>query len=538
VKVARIAGDLERNRPHEQGRDVAMKPAKETEAKPPARTRAKRSAHKEAGSELQAMARQLADSNKALRFEAASGEPVPLFEMRYRIRGDEYRWGEFSGSPLIEHGQVVGVIGVGRDITGRKRAEDLLRIERDLGLAVSGAPALEETLRLCCDAALRASGMDCGAVYLVDEASGSVDLAFHEGLSPGFVKSVSHYGPDSANARLVMAGNPIYRRHQEFGVPLDEAGRQENLRAVAAIPVRCGNLVIACLNLASHTLDEVPESARTALEAIATQIGTAIARSKAEQALRESQKEITGILRTVPVVLYRAGISAGLPCLWVSENVEHLAGFTSGRFTQQPDFWASRLHPDDAARVFQAFETVREGAETSAEYRWQCADGSYRWFLDQMISVRHGASGPQEFIGAWVDITARKQVEEALQYRLQFEHLIGTISARFVGGGDFDAALQASLAEIGRFRRADRVYVFLFRENGAVMDNTHEWCAAGVSPQKDKLQNLASSTFPWWMDKLRKGETIHITDVAQLPPEAAAERAILESQDIKLSVAI
>lgn len=65
------------------------------------------------------------------------------------------------------------------------------------------------------------------------------------------------------------------------------------------------------------------------------------------------------------------------------------------------------------------------------------------------------------------------------------------------------------------------------------MDNTHEWCAEGVSPQKDLLTNMPSNMFPWWMKKLTEKEVIHIEEVAKLPATAKAEKGILERQGIK-----
>ena len=116
---------------------------------------------------------------------------------------------------------------------------------------------------------------------------------------------------------------------------------------------------------------------------------------------------------------------------------------------------------------------------------------------------------------------------------MDFEETVAAISSRFVGTADTDAAINDSLAYMGKLSKASRAYLFLFREGGTVMDNTHEWCAEGVSPQMDNLKNLPCDMFPWWMAKLRKGEAIHVKDVSRLPAEATAEKEILESQDIK-----
>jgi len=126
-----------------------------------------------------------------------------------------------------------------------------------------------------------------------------------------------------------------------------------------------------------------------------------------------------------------------------------------------------------------------------------------------------------------------RETEEVLKRRLAFEKTIANVSSRFVSFSNINDAINASLAEVGRFSGADRVYVFLFGADGTTMNNTHEWCAEGVSPQIDNLKNLPCEMFPWWMEKLYKGEIIHIEDVSKLPPEAEAEKEILQNQDIK-----
>ena len=130
-------------------------------------------------------------------------------------------------------------------------------------------------------------------------------------------------------------------------------------------------------------------------------------------------------------------------------------------------------------------------------------------------------------------ITKLRPVEETIRFRLEFEKTISSVSSRFVGISDIDDAITDALEDIGKLSGASRAYLFLFNEDGATMDNTHEWCANGVSPQIDNLQNCSMDVAPWWMKKLRNNETIHITDVSKLPMEAQAEKEILEKQDIK-----
>jgi diguanylate cyclase (GGDEF)-like protein/PAS domain S-box-containing protein len=118
------------------------------------------------------------------------------------------------------------------------------------------------------------------------------------------------------------------------------------------------------------------------------------------------------------------------------------------------------------------------------------------------------------------------------EYRLRLEKVLSTAAMRFIAQMDLDQAIDAALADSGSLVGADRAYLFGFSDDGAVMSNTHEWCAPGVSAQIRNLQNLPSASFPWIMRKLQGGESFQIENVAALPAEASAEREILEAQDI------
>lgn len=133
-------------------------------------------------------------------------------------------------------------------------------------------------------------------------------------------------------------------------------------------------------------------------------------------------------------------------------------------------------------------------------------------------------------IGQFIE---RKQSEEALRRRIDFEKTVANISTRFVTLSDFNNAVFKSLADAGRLSEASRAYLFQFRDNGKIMDNTHEWCDEGVASEIQHLQNLSVAMLPWLMENLHAGKVIHIADVSKMPPEAAAEKEEFKRQGIK-----
>lgn len=133
-------------------------------------------------------------------------------------------------------------------------------------------------------------------------------------------------------------------------------------------------------------------------------------------------------------------------------------------------------------------------------------------------------------IGQFIE---RKQSEDALRRRIDFEKTVANISTRFVTLSDFNNAVFKSLADAGRLSEASRAYLFQFRDNGKIMDNTHEWCDEGVASEIQHLQNLPAAMLPWLMENLHAGKVIHIADVSKMPPEAAAEKEEFKKQGIK-----
>ena len=176
------------------------------------------------------------------------------------------------------------------DITERKRALEFVEAQRDLGIELSAASCLNQALPLCLDAAIYVAGMDSGEIYLWDSESGMALLAAGKGFRPACL-SLVRSNAELSTTLLETVREPFYADYRECEIG-QLGGCDATLGARAIIPIVHEGTRIGWLMVRSHALRSVPAFSRTALETIGSQIGSAIARLQAQEALTANQCEL------------------------------------------------------------------------------------------------------------------------------------------------------------------------------------------------------------------------------------------------------
>jgi PAS domain S-box-containing protein len=206
-------------------------------------------------------------------------EGYDSFEMEYRIiTGDgNVRWvEERTYIQRDKEGNATHFQGIVVDITERKEAQEMLDIQRELGIALSTTWNLQTMLNLVLDACLQVKEIDAGGIYLKDELLDQINLVAHRGLSSEFVKKIYTYRADSPEAKQVWTEKPVYKL-SFFSEDMADMLMKEKITAVAVIPMKHRGEVIGSLNFASHTAERIPQNVRNFLESIALQVVNYIA---------------------------------------------------------------------------------------------------------------------------------------------------------------------------------------------------------------------------------------------------------------------
>ena len=138
-------------------------------------------------------------------------------------------------------------------------------------------------------------------------------------------------------------------------------------------------------------------------------------RLRAEQELRRAEQRQAAIIQSLPMVLYLEPYDSKrrVPD-YVSGDIAAITGITYDELRSDPGIWVERLHPDDRPKVEDALHARAATGKMSIEYRWQCADGTYKCFLDQAVLLRDLDGQPIEFAGTITDVTDQRSLESQL----------------------------------------------------------------------------------------------------------------------------
>lgn len=131
------------------------------------------------------------------------------------------------------------------------------------------------------------------------------------------------------------------------------------------------------------------------------------------------------------------------------------------------------------------------------------------------------------------EVETLRRANKSSHFYRQFQQLITSISTRFISlpSHEIDAGIQQAMAAIGKFTAVDRVDLFQIHENREWASETHQWCAQGIDPSIDTLQEISLADFPWFVPLLLDGKVVVFESLAELPPEATAVKQAFAAED-------
>jgi two-component system sensor histidine kinase/response regulator len=186
------------------------------------------------------------------------------------------------------------------------------------------------------------------------------------------------------------------------------------MAAVTFIPARVASNLTHAVNISSLGLSSI--TLVTLFVLGMTLLTSLVDRRFAEQTLKldSSEQQYRQLVESAQVVLWRRNPRSST-FTFVNSEAEALFGFPIGDWLTQPSFWTDHLHADDREKVeCCCAQAALTGQPQQFEHRMTAATGEVLW-LRTCVRVVAGTEGERELFGVMVDISARKEAQEAAE---------------------------------------------------------------------------------------------------------------------------
>jgi PAS domain S-box-containing protein len=390
-------------------------------------------------------------------------------EKRYFRRDGSLVWGSLSIS-LLKSSASPLVLAMVEDITDKKKAEEA-RFRHTAVIESSDDAIASGTL----DGIIVSWSTGAQKIYGYTEA---------EAVGKPINMLVPPELPDEENKILEMlrAGGRI--QHFET-VRVTKAGKRINVSLTISPIKDSSGRTVGCSGIARDITE----------------------RKQAEEALRASEERLRLAQRAARIGTFEWNIQMGVNT-WTPE-LEAMYGLPPGGFGGTQTAFENLVHPDDRAGVIRLVDAaMKSGQPTKGEWRVVWADGSVHWIAGHWQVFMDASGEPSKMIGVNIDVTERKQAEEA---RLEVNR---TLEAQ--------AALLQSREELLKiFVKHVPAAVAMLDRDMRYLQVSERWCADFAL---DSSQILGRSHYEIFPDMPDRWKQIHRRALAGETLRAAEDR--------------
>ena len=126
---------------------------------------------------------------------------------------------------------------------------------------------------------------------------------------------------------------------------------------------------------------------------------------------------------------------------------------------------------------------------------------------------------------------ANEESKAEKQEKLQAK-LVECVQTLYIND-NIDDAINQLMEIIADFYEADRSYIFEFDNDKQLLHNTYEWCAAGIEPEIQMLQNVEMAVIDRWLYFFEKKGEFYINSLSSEVSSDSPEYQILAVQGIE-----
>jgi PAS domain S-box-containing protein len=469
-------------------------------------------------------------------------------EMRLRHRDGSWRYVEVRGRVATDSsGERSAVINT-HDLTERKQAEEelhrknsLIDVLRGVAMAANEAQNEREAMQGAIDLICTRTGWGIGHVFVADDSGLLTSAGVWHMEEPekferfrALSEKVSFRAGAGLPGRVLEAGEALWIPDVETDPSFTRSRLHDlGIHSAFASPVVAGGRVVAVLEFFREQVTEPDESFRELISGVGNQLGRVIERVRAVEALRQSDERYQLVSRATNDSIWEWDLRAG-KLVW-NEIAAKVLRYRPEEMGTSIDWWYDRIHADDRERVVGGIHAMMgtTSESWSSEYRFLRGDGSYATVLDRGWVVRDDRGVAARMIGCMLDVSERRQAEEAQRL---LGHATGLLSSSLDPRSSLPGFARYVLPALGDF-----CFIELLDEG-----ELHRSAAAHVEPGMESLlarehpQPLALEPDESPIARsIRSGEPVMITEctplwIEQSTPDGPARGLLKQLEPLSL----
>ncbi|MBI2207111.1 MAG: GAF domain-containing protein [Candidatus Rokubacteria bacterium] len=304
--------------------------------------------------------------------------------------------------------------------------------------------------------------------------------------------------------------------------------RALGVHSIIAVPLVARGRIVGAFTLVRGGGESFDAGDLRTAEALAHRTALALANAQLEANVQEARDRFAHLMEGLDAIVWEAD-PLTLRFRFVSPRAEELLGYSIHRWIDEPEFWASIIHPDDRVASLERFARCgREHTNARFEYRAVTVTGDVVWLENVVHPVAAADEEPRRLHGFMLDISARKRLEEehlqllANAQAARADAESGVRRAKFLAESsqvlasslDYEATLKA-VTRLAVPTFADWCLVHLTEDGSRLQASHAEAVSPGVAEALDRMSQSADlkSLLPA-LDILQSGGPLLVPEIS------------------------
>ena len=322
-------------------------------------------------------------------------------------------------------GEIANFIAIKQDITERKLVEQELRLLQAITLAVSGAPDLDTAVGLVLEKVCEATDWDCGEAWVpsTDGSCLSFLTAWHKDIErqrefEHTTREVTFTMGVGLPGRIWKSRKPEWLRDVSVNGQTflrAEVALGAGLRSGVGVPIVAENDFLAVLVFLMTQEREEDTRFLGLISSVAAQLGLAIRRKRAEEALRASERQLSLVYDNVADIIFYLGVEPADQFRFLSVNPTFLKA-TGLSESQMVGKLVGEVIPEPSLTM--VLGKYKEAIRDKKIVQWEETSvypAGTRHGEVSITPILDSEGHCTNLIGAVHDITERKQAEEEIR---------------------------------------------------------------------------------------------------------------------------